>query len=230
MVHPARRTSLQLVFLSLLTIFAPLVSGRNPQDSNLSITDQFLVLVPVRDVAEIQRDFDAAEQFRLAAVEAQDTATQQRSDGAKRVEQIKSDIASNKERRAGARVEKNAAAAVALEREGENLERQRNLLNQRQELRDAEINLAKMRVELATLTKQQFDLERQLAMKRMEWSDSSGDRDSKMAQSILSLERDTLNAQKKVADKQGQVADGSKNVVNRQLKTLEAQRKLNEGD
>ena len=229
MVHKVRRTSLRLVFIALFAAFVPVAGAQTPSDSKVSVTDRFLVLVPVREVADIQRDFDVAEQARLEATDAQQTATQQRSVAATRVDQIKSAITSNKDRRASAKVEKNASEVVALEREGKDLERQKRLLDQRQELRDAEINLAKMRVDLATLRKGEFDLERQLAVKRMEWTGSAADKDSKTAETLLSLERDTLNAQKKVAQKQGDVAQGSKSVVDRQLKTLEAQRKLNSG-
>ncbi len=193
--------------------------------------DKFLMLVPQRDANEIQGDIEWAERDRASASEAERAAQEQRIAVAAKIEEKKQAIATNKDRLKIAKKDKNAAETLILTTEIKALNRDKDLFEKREALRDAEIDLAKKRGELAILMKQALDLERQMTLKRAEQTEiSSGGLDAaRTARILIDLEKGTLEAQKKVADKQGDVADSAKKVVVRQLKTLEAQRNIYAG-
>jgi hypothetical protein len=73
-----------------------------------------------------------------------------------------------------------------------------------------------------------LDFERQLAQKRVEQGGSveSKSDQARTARGLLDMEKATLDAQKKAADKQGEVADGLKKIIAHRLKTLEAQQNI----
>ena len=187
--------------------------------------DQFLLLVQPRDRAEIRRDIEMAEQVQSTAKEAEQIAQEQQAAAAARIEEKKQAISANKDRLKIAKKEKNEAEILVLTTELKALERDKDLYEQRESLRGAEIDLAKNRGELASLSKQAFDLELQLELKREEQPEfnPSGPETARATRVLIDLEKATLEMQKKVADKQGEVADSAKKVVDRQLKTLEAQ-------
>jgi hypothetical protein len=193
--------------------------------------DKFLMLVAPRDVAEIQRDIESAEQARLAAAEAERTAQEQRAASAARSEEKKLAIAANKDKLKAAKREKKESEILLLETEKKALNRDKHLFEQREGLRNAESDLAGKRGELSILIKQAFDLERQLALKRAEQtgSDISGPDGAREARLLIDLEKASLEAQKNVADKQGEVASSAKKVIVRQLKILEAQQNIYAG-
>jgi hypothetical protein len=140
-------------------------------------------------------------------------------------------ISANKDKLKIAKREKNESEKLVLTTEGKTLRRDLELLEQREAIRGAEIELARKRNELAALTKQALDLERQLVLKRTEPTETSASStDSvRLARVLIDLEKATLEAQKKVADKQREAADGARTVVDRQLKTLQAQQNIYSG-
>jgi hypothetical protein len=193
--------------------------------------DKFLMLAPPRDINEIQSDIASAEWDRTTSSEAERTAQEQRSTAKAKIDEKKQAIASNKERLKIAKKEKNGSETLLLTTLGKALNRDKKMFEQREALRDAEIDLAKKRVELAILMKQAFDLERQLAIKRAEQPETIANEldAARTSRLLIDMEKATLEAQKTVANKQGEVADGAKKVVIRQLKTLEAQRNIYAG-
>jgi len=195
-------------------------------------TERFLTLVAPRQIAEIDRDIESADQAQTVAIEAEQRAQEQRSLAAARIQETRKLIDANTERRKAAKREGKQSEAAVLKTEEKALQREKDMLEQREALRDAEIELARRRNELAYLSKQALDLERQLALERREQTDSSaGEPDSaRAARLLIDLEKTVLEAQKRVAGKQGQVADGARKVVDRQLKALEAQRKVYGGN
>jgi hypothetical protein len=224
-----------LLAASQLSIAGQMPPGAASEQAPPSVSspaqDKFLMLVQPRDTAEIQRDIESAEQSRMAATEAEGTAKEQRSAAAARIEEKKQAISANKDRLKTAKNAKNESEILLLKTEGKALERDKNLYEEREALRDAEIDLAIKRKELASLMRQAFDLERQLAIKRVEQPETgvSGPETARVARVLIDLEKATLEMQKKVADKQSEVADGAKKVVERQLKTLEAQQNIYAG-
>ena len=200
-------------------------------DVAVQTSDRFLRLVPMREVTEIQRDIEAAEQARLAAVDAERIAQEERTAAAKLIDEKKQAININKDRQKAAKRDKNNAEMLVLGTEGKALERDKDMLEEREALRDAEIDLSRKRIELATLAKQALELEQQLIAKRIQLPMIvvSGPDSAREARLMIDLERATLQAQKKVAEKQGEVAAGAKKVIERQLKTLDAQQGIYSG-
>jgi hypothetical protein len=220
------------VFMAVFLLASLLsIAAQNPPSATES-ADQFLTFVTAREVSEIQRDLESMEQVRTSAMDSERTAQEQRSSIAVNIEKNKQAIAANKDRLKTAKKEKNASQVTVLTSEGKALERDKDLLEKQQTLRDSEINLAKMRGELATLMKQSFDVERQLALKRTEQTETGTTKADlvRAARRLVDLEQATLLAQKKVVDKQGEVDDGVKKVLENKLKTLEAQRNIYGGD
>ena len=189
------------------------------------------MLVPQRNVEEIQRDIDSADQARTAATEAERTTQEQRSSAIAMIAEKKRAISANKDKLKIAKREKNESEKLVLTTEGKTLRRDLDLLEQREAIRGAEIELARKRNELATLTKQALDLERQLVLKRTELAETSarGTDSDRIARVLIDLEKATLEAQKKAADKQSEVADGTRSVVGRRLKTLQARQNIYSG-
>ena len=137
-------------------------------DVAVQTSDRFLRLVPMREVTEIQRDIEAAEQARLAAVDAERIAQEERTAAAKLIDEKKQAININKDRQKAAKRDKNNAEMLVLGTEGKALERDKDMLEEREALRDAEIDLSRKRIELATLAKQALELEQQLIAKRIQ--------------------------------------------------------------
>jgi hypothetical protein len=214
-----------------LLIAAQMVPGTIPQTGYGTMTqaeERSLMLVPQRSVEEIQRDIDSADQARMAATEAERTAQEQRSSATAMIWEKKKAISANKDTLKIAKRAKNESEKLVLTTEGKALERDLELLEQREALRGDEIDLARKRNELATLTKQALDLERQLILKRTKKTETSASRaDSvRIARVLIDLEKATLEAQKNVADKQSEVANRARTVVDRQLKTLQAHQNI----
>ncbi len=215
-----------------LSSAAQMPPGAAVQEASTSVVappqDKFLMLVQSRDTAEIQRDIEQADQARTSASEAEKVAKEQKSQAAARIEEKKQAISVNKDKLKAAKKAKNEAETLLLKTEENALKRDKDLYEERESLRDAEIDLAVKRKELASLMKQAYDLELQLAIKRGEQpvTSVSGPESARAARVLVDLEKATLEMQKKVADKQGEVADGAKKVADRQLKTLEAQRNI----
>jgi hypothetical protein len=190
--------------------------------------DRFLMLVPPRDLTEIDRDIEMARQLEISATESERVAQAGRSASKSRIDEKKQALSANKDKLKRAKDEKNDSEVLLLELEKKALERDRKLHEERESLREAEIDLARKRVELAARMRQAFELERQLVIRRGEQSDInvSGPETARSASVVVDLERATLEMQKKVAESQGDVADRARKVVDRQLKTHDAQQKV----
>lgn len=227
------------IFFSALAALVILAAGEGavaaqtpPQPAIPETTERFLMLVAPRGIAEIDRDLESAGQAQSVAIEAEQRAQEQRSLAAARIQESKKMIDANKEKQKAAKREGKQSEAVILKTEQKALQREKDMLDKREALRDAEIDLARKRNELGILSKQALDLERQLALKRQAQTDASvsGPESARAARLLIDLEKTVLEAQKRVADKQGRVADGARKVVDRQLKTLEAQQNIYGGN
>ena len=191
-------------------------------------SDSFMALVPPREIADIERELAGAEHDLAAASKAQQRAVALRTGAEARLEANKRQISAVEGRKKVAKQEKHEAEIAALEAEKRGLERQKNLLERRKSLREAEIDLAKRRSEVAVLRRQALDLERQLILKRTEQAGVSGTgpEASRGNQVVLDLEEATLEAQRKLAERQGDVVNRDKRVVEHRLKILKAQRSV----
>lgn len=193
--------------------------------------DSFLALVPPRDVSEIDADIAAAEADRASAAREEENALSLRSGSDARIQVKKREISAADGRKNLAKREKQDAQVAALEAEKKALEREKTLMERRKSLREAEIDLAKKRAELAALTRQSLDLEKELMLKRAEHGGvgGGGPQAARANQILFDLEKATLEAQRKRADKAGEVTDREKRVVERRIQILEAQRSVISG-
>jgi hypothetical protein len=227
-----RRQFRTIAFLILMTFILAasrqLTAVQNPPDDAKKTEDQFILLVPVRDTADIQRDMDSADRERTAAGEAERAALDQRSSLLMQIEDKKKAIVDNKEKLKAAKKDKKEADIPLLTSEAKALDRDKDLLDQQLALRDAEISCARTRNEFATASKQALDFEKQLAQRRADQGVTGANKSdqARAARGLVDLEKTTLAAQKKAADKQSEVADGLKKIIEHRIKTLEAQQNV----
>jgi hypothetical protein len=194
--------------------------------------DRFLVLVPLRDQEAIQLDKDLAEKARAAALEVERAAVEQRGEARARISQKEVEIQTNKDRRNIAKREGRNADVIVLDAERAALEREKQMLERRETLRTVEIEWAKSQAEFQANSIQALDLERQLSIKRTErlGLDTTRLVEIREDRVIFDLEEATLQAQKKSAQTQRDVARRAQQVVEGRLGVLESQRKVVSGN
>jgi len=203
------------------------VAGQTPAQSSFA-SDGFLVLVPLRTAGEIDADIAEAE-GNLAQAKSNETAAISQRDGARAASEAKKqEIAAIKQRHSIAKANKNEVEVSSLALSRKALERELDLLEQRESLRAAEIDLARNTGELAAMARRALAFEKELAVKRLE-SDAvtePGPTRSTLSSVVLNLEAQTLDARVAYADKAVDVATRLKKVAERQLKIVEARRQV----
>jgi hypothetical protein len=214
-----------LILLAALTPTS--LAGQTSSDSPVS-TDGFLVLVPLRDVADIDANTAAADADLGQAARTVQQAADLRAGTRAQIEEKKQDIVALKRRTDLAKGSNNEAEATGLDAERKALEREKELLEQRELLGNAEIDLARRSGELARMAKRALEFERQLMLKRNERLaiTEQGPATSSLERVILDLEQQTLNAQVTQADKKIEVATLERRVADRLLKILAARRRV----
>ena len=191
--------------------------------------DSFLVVVPIRDTADLQRELGAALQSKIQADSDRARAERLRTSAKARIDRKNSEINAIKNREKVAKDQKRRADVIALEADRKAAEREKDLLQRRESLRESDIELGKKRGELADARRQALELELQLAIRRLEQqrSGNTGGPAAAGAEQVLSdLEKRTLEAQQKEVDKTREVADRQKQIIQRRLQIWAAQRKL----
>ena len=191
--------------------------------------DSFLVVVPIRDTADLQRELGAALQARMQADTDRIRAERLRLSAKARIDRKNAEIQTIKNREKAAKNEKRGADVVGLEADRKAAEREKDLLARRESLREADVELGKKRAELADARRQALELELQLAVRRLEQvrAGHPGGPAGASAEQVLSdLEKRTLEAQQREVEKSREVADRQKQIIQRRLQILQAQRKL----
>ena len=216
-----------LAGLTFLVLAPTSLTGQTSSDLPVS-TDGFLILVPLRDVADIQADAAAAEADLDQAARAVQQATNVRAGTRGQIEEKKREIVALKRRIDLAKGSNDEGEAGALDAERKAMEREKELLEQRELLGDAEIDLARRSGELATIAKRALEFEHRLMLKRNERLviTEAGPAQSSLERVILDLEQQTLNAQVTQADKKIEVASLERRVADRLLKILAARRRV----
>jgi hypothetical protein len=191
--------------------------------------DSFLLVVPIREMADIENELVVTRQARSQADRDRAAAEGLRSGAKARIDRKKAEIDAINNRQKVARNEKREADATALGVEKQAAEREKVVLERRESLRGAEVELEKRRVELADARRVALEMERELAARRASQSragDTSGPAKASAERVLADLEKRTLEAQRKEAEKTAEVADNQKRIIERLLGVLEAQRKL----
>jgi hypothetical protein len=191
--------------------------------------DSFLVVVPVRDTVEIQRDVGSALQARTQAELDRSRAESLRGSARVRITRKEGEINTIKQRIKAANDEKRSTDAAALEADRKAAEQDLNLLRRREALRDAEIELEKKKGELADARRKALELELQLTIRRLAQDRAGGPDSSEDALTrklVGDLEKQTLEAQQDEVAKSKEVADRRALIIKRRLEILEAQHRI----
>ena len=215
-----------LAWVIVCTAAAPL-AGQTSSNSSF-VADGFLVLVTPRTVEAIDTDIAEAESNLAQATSNQTTAISQRDGARIGSEAKKLEIDAIKKKLSTAKANKNEVEASSLAASRKALERELALLEQRESLRSAEIDLARQTGELAALARRALSFEKELLVKRLE-SDAvteAGPSRSSLTSVVLDLEKQTLDARVAYADKAVDVATRAKKVAERQLQIVEARRRV----
>jgi chromosome segregation ATPase len=190
--------------------------------------DSFLLLVPNRDTADVQREIGAAVQRRMRAEASLQRFVELRSGTQLRVDDMKRRIDAIGERANAAKKEKREADRTRLEAERKAAEREKSLLERRVALRAAEMEVQKKQSEAAELERKALELEVQLALKRADPARPAPGTVVRASydQVLSDLERQVLEAQRAAVAKAVDATSSQKDVVERRLEILEAQRKV----
>jgi hypothetical protein len=193
--------------------------------------DSFLLLVAPRDTVSIKRSLRAAVEAGTLAENRRQQAETMRLGARARIEAKKVEIVRIKERVSLAKKENREADRVGLEAERKAAEREIDLLEVREQLRQAETELETKRAELADLTQKALQLELQLATRRAGRSRApvGGTGGASLDRVIEELEKQTLEAQRAHAASGFEVADREIRVIDRRLDLLDAQQRVLSG-
>jgi hypothetical protein len=194
--------------------------------------DSFLMLVAPRDTITIKRQLRAAVEAKGQAESRRQQAETMRLGARGRIEAKKVEMVRLKERIALAKKENREADRLGLEAERKAAEREKGLLEVREELRQAEIELETSRTDFAGLNQKALELELQLAVRRAGRSRTpigcAGG--ASLDRVIGELEKQTLEAQRAQSFYSLEVGEREIRVIDRRLELLDAQQKVLGGE
>jgi hypothetical protein len=190
--------------------------------------DSFIMLVPPRDSNAIKKQLRASIEAGGTAETRRQQAETMRLGARGRIEAKKVEIDRIKERINLARKENREADRLGLEAERKAAELEIRLMERREELRRAEIDLEIKRSELAAFSQKALELELQLATRRAGRlrKPGGGATGASLDRVIGELEKQTLEAQRAQAASSIDVADREIVVIDRRLELLDAQQKV----
>ena len=226
-IQPRRSLSRILQAAVIVCTAATPLAGQTTANSSF-VADGFLVLVTPRTVEAIDMDIAEAESNLAQATSNQTAAISQRDGARAAAEAKKLEINAVKQKLSTAKANKNEVEVSSLTGSRKAMERELELLEQRESLRTAEIDLARQTGELAALARRALAFEKELLIKRLE-SDAvteAGPSRSTLTSVVLDLEKQTLDARVAYADKAVDVATRAKKVAVRQLQIVEARRRV----
>jgi hypothetical protein len=190
------------------------------------------VVVPVRDTNAIQRDISAAIQARRQADHDRAQAEGLKQSARERIARKQTEIGGIEREQKVFKSQKRDADAVALEADKKAAHQEKDLIERRASLRDAEIELEKKRAEMLDARRQALELELQLAKRRLDQAragNPGGPTGARIKQVLDDLEKRTLELQQKDVEKAKDVADRQKAIIGKRLQILDAQRKFTTG-
>lgn len=198
------------------------------QGSGSNGFDSFIMLVPPRDTITIKKQLRITTEAQASAETRRQQAETMRLGARGRIEAKKVEIDRIKERINLAKKENREADRLGLEAERKAAELEIRLMERREELRKAEIELEIQRAELAGLTQKALQLELQLAIRRAGRlrKPVGGASGASLDRVIGELEKQTLEAQRAQAASSIDVSDREITVIDRRLDLLETQQKV----
>jgi hypothetical protein len=194
--------------------------------------DSFLVVVPIRDTMDIKRDLIVASRARTQADHDRAQAERLKQSARARLARKDEEIDGIKRQQKVFKSQKRSVDAVALEADQKAAEQEKDLIERRASLRDAEIELERKRAEMLDARRQALELELQLTYRRLDQAragNPGGPTGARIKQVLNDLEQRTLQMQQKDVEKSKEVADRQKEIIQKRLQILEAQRKFTTG-
>ncbi|HJR17907.1 MAG TPA: hypothetical protein VJ808_13735 [Gemmatimonadales bacterium] len=221
-------TRRSMLFILALSAAPALLMAQSKRSSGF---DSFVMLVAPRDTVAIKRSLRAATQAGTLAESRRRQAETMRLGARATIEARKVEIVRIKERVSVAKRENREADRAGLEAERKAAEREIDLLEVREKLRQSETELETKRAELADLSQKALRLELQLATRRVGRSRSAvgGAGGASLDRVIGELEKQTLEAQRMEATSSVDVADAEIRVIDRRLDLLDAQQRVLSG-
>src|SRR3954466_10567067 len=194
--------------------------------------DSFIMLVAPRDTNSIKRQLRTALEAKAQAENRRQQAETMRLGARGSIESQKVQMVRLKEKIALAKKENREADRLGLEAERKAAEREKGLLEVREELRQAEIERETARSEFAGLSQKALELEFQLAVRRAGRSRTpiGGAGGSSLDRVIGELEKQTLEAQRAQSAYSTEVAEREMKVIDSRLELLDAQQKVLGGE
>jgi len=225
-VQPALKLPLAIAVTVLVVATSMRLSGQSPADDTRA-PQGFLILVPVREMSDVEASVIVAQGDVERARRTEQQVANLRIDTRADIERINQAIGALKRRRETVK-DSTSPEFLTVEAELKAIEREKDLMEERERLGSVEIDLARRSGELAGLAKRALELERELLLKRNEGrgAGSEGPVASSRHRVILELEEQTLRAQVTHADKKIEVATLEKQVIDRLLRILSAQRRV----
>jgi chromosome segregation ATPase len=195
--------------------------------------DEFLVLVPLRNSADIQADIDRSRRDEERAQEEKRNAEQLERLARDQLEAQKKEIDAIKARLKVAKNDDRETDAIVLESDKKLAEGAEQLLVKRRDMRRKEITGWDKVAKLAASTRKAAELELELASARDALRDfgtrGSAEEARRLERRVSEIEKRTLEAQADRADLRAQVAKTEKDVVKSRLQLLKTRSKIESG-
>jgi len=193
--------------------------------------DPLMVVIPVRSVQEITTDLENAEATKQLAIDHNAQALNRLKEIANAIDQRENSIDDFDRRKDDAKDNNQEMAEASLKIEAKANKEAIDLLKRLRELREAEVEVAKVQEDHADVSIRVLQTERELQNKRIEYGWQSlrgaGDLTENTGYQILNkLEVNLLELQKKLAEATKKVASKQEEVVEKRMKLHKAQLKL----
>lgn len=212
---------------------APADQARQETPNFRLALDEFLVLVPLRNPADIRADIDRSRRDEERAQEEKRNAEHLERLARDQLEAQKKEIEAIEARLKVAKNDDRETEAIILESDKKLAEGAEQLLEKRREMRKKEITGWDKVAELAAAARQAAELELELASARDALRDfgprGSTEEARRLERRVNEIEKQTLEAQSDRADLREQVAKKEKDVVKSRLELLKTRSKIQSG-
>lgn len=194
-------------------------------------TDPLMVVIPWRSADEVATDMSNAKDTRELAMKRSAQATERLTQIAGAIGSREASVDDINDRKDAAKDNKHKSEAMSLKIEAKANKNAVDPLKRLRDLRETEVEVAKLETEHADMTISSLEVESDLQGKRSDFGWQSYEGAGALTQNTSSqvldeLEVSLLKMQEKLADKSQDVASKQKDVVKRRMKLHEAQLKL----
>lgn len=228
--------SLRLLILSTVLVAAvpALAYDQPPVYMPTADTDSMLVLIEIRDLADIEHDLEEAAAERAAAEVRETQAKMLQARSVTKIKIKESEITSLKAELDQAKAQKDEVKKIEFENQKKFAEMEATLLKRRDDLRKSEMEFARAEAEFHAAEAAGYESELKLAHLRSQRTGLDGvvaskglyEEAQKLVKEIRDTEGKTLDAKVKAAEKQKSMSERAVQITKSRKKVYEATRKL----